>query len=176
MLLAQRYRTTSLLTAFLLGCSAIFLAMPSATAYTFNGCKWASANITYNNTTSGVNRTAFANATSEWSSKTDANLSSNTGSSNFFLVASNQGASGFGGFTTTECPGGRTFRVNSSLNTYYSNSYSAGQRQAMATHEMGHGLGLDHVSTTSAIMYRAPLSSTSIFPKTDDIRGVNALY
>lgn len=97
-------------------------------------------------------------------------------SSNFRIDARNDGNNGLGGYTEWICPVGLTTSSTSWWNTYNSNGYSAFNKQAMMVHELGHALGLAHVSSSTAIMNRNPLTTGRNTPNTDDKNGVNSLY
>ena len=147
----------------------------AAEAYTYTGCKWSSVSVLYNDTTSGVNRTAFEAGASQWSAKTDVNMSSNTGAANFFFNAAAAGTNGNDGASSWTCNSGKYFNVGSTINTTYTNGYSAVNRQKVATHEIGHGLGLQHSNINTIMYYASHLSNVSV-PASDDINGINALY
>lgn len=65
------------------------------------------------------------------------------------------------------------------LNTYYTSKYIQGKVDEVAAHELGHGIGLDHVNDQRQLMYY----NTSNYdkygintPQSDDINGAKAIY
>ncbi|MGY3718638.1 matrixin family metalloprotease [Sutcliffiella cohnii] len=62
-------------------------------------------------------------------------------------------------------------------NLYYLNrsTYSANKVKGVWAHELGHALGLDHVSGSNKLMYDND-GRTVYKPTTDEVNGVNALY
>lgn len=61
-------------------------------------------------------------------------------------------------------------------NYSYMDSMSPELRQGVFAHEIGHALGLDHVTDTTQIMCTSFDGRTAIVPGNDDIDGVNYLY
>jgi len=69
------------------------------------------------------------------------------------------------------------------LNNYYTQNYGIYQKLGSAGHEVGHLLGLQHLSTGAKIMNAYSCGSQSrwctfgvYYPQTDDINGFNAIY
>lgn len=78
------------------------------------------------------------------------------------------------GWTSQTSSGGTLTSRHVCGNTMVLAGYTANQKRAVFTHEIGHALGLAHVGSASAIMYEYV---TSLFtPQSDDIAGVNNLY
>lgn len=175
----RRVRSAATIAAAALLATSLGIAhAPKAEAYAFTTCRWPSASISYANQASGASGTAFANGASSWSSRTQVSLYS-SGSSNFFFIRNNLGGNGYDGYTNWDCGASGTFRSTASLNGHYTDSFSSQRRQAVAAHEIGHGIGLEH-SGSNALMYTSAsqfYSNTGkYYPVTDDINGINARY
>lgn len=61
------------------------------------------------------------------------------------------------------------------LNRYYTDDYSAAKRNGVATHEVGHALGLGHMGDSTSVMYPNTPGRSQTSPGSDDIKGVNTL-
>ncbi len=68
----------------------------------------------------------------------------------------NQGANGYDGWTTWTCSGTWRLSANVTLNPFYTNAFATLKKQAIWTHEFGHGLGASHTGTSSDIMWSSP--------------------
>lgn len=73
--------------------------------------------------------------------------------------------------------------ANAYLNTYYvgTSKYTTAIRNGVATHEMGHALGLDHNSSTTSVMYPYTFTSSGVCarsntPSTTDESAMASLY
>src|SRR5204862_3786877 len=69
------------------------------------------------------------------------------------------------------------FNPNAGFSTAAATPFNLSDLQAVATHEIGHLLGLDHSPLASAIMF--PLQAGRTFSRTltaDDMIGISALY
>lgn len=157
------------------------LLASAVAAYTTTGCKWANGpGVTYRILIgSGTNQTQAQNALINWSASTDVNLSASN-SSYFDITAKNDGDNGYDGYTTWVCLFGVTSSAESWVNTYNTASFPALKIQAVFSHEIGHGLGLNH-STAGNIMYTCPACTYNNYsgrylPQSDDKAGMNALY
>ena len=197
--------TVTVAAAALLATSLGVTNASRAEAYTFTSCRWPSASISYDNQASGASGSAFANGASSWSSRTDVSIYSRPGSSNFFFIrnnlgdnnydgytswdcgssgtfrstAYNLGDNNYDGYTSWDCGSSGTFRSTASINGYYTDSFPTRRRQAVAAHEIGHGIGLNH-SGSNALMYTSAANfydrTGQYYPVADDINGINARY
>ena len=171
--------TVTVAAAALLATSLGVTNASRAEAYTFTSCRWPSASISYDNQASGASGSAFANGASSWSSRTDVSLYSRPGSSNFFFIRNNLGDNNYDGYTSWDCGSSGTFRSTASINGYYTDSFPTRRRQAVAAHEIGHGIGLNH-SGSNALMYTSAANfydrTGQYYPVADDINGINARY
>lgn len=159
------------------------VAIPTAAqAYTTTGQKWGNANLRiYVATTSGDYRTSINQASSNYTSSTDVNLTNTTdGGPAFSAANTNAGATGYEGHTDWNYVGGRTTSAHSILNTYYLSGAPVARLKVVWLHELGHGLGLNHVSGTNRVMYTSAstaYTSGGVRSLTsDEISGINALY
>lgn len=98
------------------------------------------------------------------------------------LSALNKGDSGFEGITYMVWnPLTNIFiDANVTINTYYASSFTNNRRRAIWTHELGHGVGLDHSASSAVMMYKCAscvfLNYGYYTPQPDDVAGVNAIY
>ncbi|SFE87446.1 Matrixin [Paenibacillus algorifonticola] len=166
-----------------------FIFTSSALAYSFTGHTWSKTNgNTYNvsvkyATTNTTYRAAFDSAVSDWNSsqsKIKFNLSAlNVSSLNKVGTQDVDNPSLYGVCITYPISGtAKISYFTADLNIGNPNvvNYSK-TRRSTAGHELGHALGLDHVSVlVTAIMNSSRDRETVYTPQTDDINGVNALY
>jgi predicted Zn-dependent protease len=168
-------------TVLMVALGSIVAAQP-ANAYATTGCKWPtgalSINISYVN---GNFRTAINQARSNYTSATDVDLTTTDSSGPTFTAAnSNYGATGWEGQASWTCLFGTTTAVQARLNQYYlSGSEPVTRLKVVWAHEIGHGLGLDHVSTVARVMYTSASAAYNAGVTgltSDEINGINALY
>lgn len=176
----RRIRRTAL--AVVLGLFVgLGVAVPAG-AYTTTGCKWPSTNITIRqNLVNGNFRTALGQARANYDNSTDlsVSLTDNSGPT-FTAVNSNYGATGWEGQNSWVCGFGVTTSSQARLNQYYLSGLEPIARlKVVWLHELGHGFGLNHVSTVTRVMYTSASAAynAGIYGLTsDEINGINALY
>ena len=167
----------------------------AAQAYSLNGCKWNTRDISYYVPSPLVSYPVWRNASTKWGSL-DATLTwRNIANPHIYGTNENRGNTvAWTGATRTRgtvqtppsCPNGlfQTGQVEVVLNWTSISGYTAAQKEGVAVHEFGHALGLAHNSTTSggvpvAVMYpydNLRHTHNVLAPKTDDRNGVNAIY
>lgn len=163
--------------------SGLVLAPNAALAYTTTGCKWSTPNLTIDvSLTNGVFRTAINSALNNYTLGTDVNLTSTTSTGPSFTARNtNYGATGWEGQNYYVCPFGNTTSSQARINQYYlfGTSDQEGRIRVVWLHEIGHGLGLNHVTSSSRVMYTS--ASQAFFNgvrnlTSDEIAGINSLY
>ncbi len=155
----------------------------TASAYAYNGCKWSTPNLNVDIiATSGVSRTAIQSALSNYTAATDVNLTGVTTTGPTFKAQQfNYGDTGWSGLNTRVCPFGNTTSSLVQLNLYYVYNTAAyeGRMRLTWLHEIGHSLGLAHVTTVARVMYTSGLTAYNAGVRNltfDEINGINALY
>lgn len=155
--------------------------------YAHLGTKWSRMNLTYRfeNHTSDLNQAiverAFRDAFSQWSSITPLSFEElNTGGDITIRFASGtQVDPPFDGSGNTlayaYAPEIGITRFDEDEDWTDDNPPSGIDLQTVATHELGHILGLGHSSETNAVMY-AYYSSRRRTLHSDDVEGIQALY
>ncbi len=138
----------------------------------------------HSNTRAGI--CAGVNA---WSSHTDSPSTSITVSSSYadvFINMSDYGATGWNAYTTTKHNNNICYISDIKINSYNLTAYysTKGLWQALACHEFGHTLGLEHNTSTSASIMRPKTNDYYdidglpkwTVPKAADINSINAKY
>lgn len=127
-------------------------------------------------------RTALYAALNNYTLGTDTNLTGVTTSGPTFTAANNNyGATGWEGQNTWVCPFGVTTSSLARVNDYYVGNLASneGRIRVIWLHEIGHGLGLDHVATVARVMYTSASQAYNAGVRnltSDEINGINALY
>lgn len=169
-------------TALLTG--ATFIPAAPALAYTTNGCVWSGSSLRINSSgVSGSYLSGLTSAISNYNIRTDVTLTRTTASGPVFTArTSNYGATGWEGRAQVNCLSGKasTRSASSQINTHYVKSSAPLNRiKVLWLHELGHSLGLGHVSSKYRIMYPqavVPYNNGVTALTTDEINGINALY
>ena len=79
------------------------------------------------------------------------------------------------GYTTWSYSGSSFNNAQVKLNTYYTRNESASEIQGVAAHELGHAMGIGHVSSCALMYPNTPRCGIDT-PTSDDVNGINALY
>lgn len=159
------------------------LASAPAAAYATTGCKWSTGSLRIDyRYVNGTFRDTLTSAKTHYNANTDVNLSLTDSSGPAWTAAnSNYGATGWVGHSSWTCLFGNTLNSQMQLNQYYiSNTDPYYRIRLVWLHEMGHSLGLAHVSNAYRVMYSGgtgTVYSNGITTlTTDDKNGINALY
>lgn len=110
------------------------------------------------------------------------NLKGVTTSGPTFTAANNNyGATGWEGHNEWNCLFANTTSSVARVNDYYAANLisNAARIKMIWLHEVGHGLGLGHVSTVARVMYTSASGAYNAGVRTltsDEIKGINALY
>lgn len=164
-----------------------FAAAQYAYAYELLGGKHKTNNITY--TTRDFNGTyekigqQLGNAIADWNATStkitfSAHLGSTTIRPQIVIKSDDYGKTGWSGRATNYREWVTTGDYVDSVvqgNLYYLNNYGASTVKGVWAHELGHALGLDHVSGDNKLMYDND-GRTVYKPTSDEINGVNSLY
>lgn len=158
-------------------------------AYTTSGDRFQSATINYQlGTLTSYDRTAFLNGISDWDGTgTPIWFVQSSSNPRMYLYDENDGNNGYIGYEDDSISGfwcqngyNQTLIAYVKLNTYYTSGMQGDIHsiESTAGHELGHGLGLNHV-TFPALMYPSEdrYYSWGIYkPQQDDENGVNYIY
>lgn len=152
-----------------------------ASAYTTTGCDWGTLNINVDGSyTSGYFSTGLDQAISNYYGSTNLYLRRQNSSGNSFTAQnSNYGATGWEGNTNWSCFFGTTNSATARLNMYYLQSAPTARLKVVWLHELGHGLGLGHVSSAYRVMYTSASAAYNNGIRSltsDETSGINALY
>ncbi|CAM2773798.1 matrixin family metalloprotease [Paenibacillus sediminis] len=174
--------STLLLSSSLLFLSALFVPT-SASAYNLLGGKYGVTTIGFNyQGTSATYNLATATGISAWkNANVDVSFESHSaGETNTILFYNDSYGANIG--WNAQCANkpvhtsGTYTKSIIDFNTSTMDSMSNAQRQGVSAHEIGHALGLDHVSDKYQIMCTWGDGRVATSPGSDDIKGVNYLY
>ncbi|GAB1644159.1 hypothetical protein KRMM14A1259_45820 [Krasilnikovia sp. MM14-A1259] len=163
-----------------------------ALAYTRIGCKFQGTNPALHykkNAATASHWTATVEGAKRWNAvNAPGSFASTTGSTyNIFVTEQSFLDHSIFAQTTGTCTSGGTWQNNSTRftwNTEGTVGLNATQQRMIATHELGHSLGLNHMNTSSCSGTKSVMAQGSIKwscgwgtePWPDDINGVNAIY
>lgn len=152
-----------------------------ASAYTTTGCDWGTLNIKVDGSyANGTFSTALDQAISNYYGSTVLYLQRQNSSGNSFKAEnSSYGATGWEGYTNWSCLYGTTHSATSRLNQYYLGSAVTARLKVVWLHELGHGLGLNHVSSVYHVMYPSATTAYNNGVRaltSDEITGINTIY
>ena len=162
--------------------AAAMIPASSASAWVAESgnCTWSTSSIQLGvGGTSGTYRDTLKAARDNYNATTDVTITVTTSSSPAWQAyATNLGATGWEGQETRLC---LSHKIHSSMrmNTHYAGSRTATNKKVIWLHEIGHGLGLGHVSSAYRVMYKSASEaySNGITSLTSDEKaGINALY
>ena len=148
------------------------------------GCYWSNKTVTLENyAVYNIDVTAWNNGLNSWDSTAQPYRYSVTSSSpNVLLNDTDNSSVGWDGLTSYSCSGGYFSGTNTStLNYYYTQSYSQAEANSPAAHELGHDLGLAH-ENGAVLMNPYTCGAGSRWctygintPQSDDVTDVNGL-
>jgi len=178
-----RRRLAKLLVIVALAASSLAIGS-AANAWVTTTCHFPSTSIRYDAWSYYSETVSSANS---WNSGTDVTLSAFSGSTPKITLQGYTGSAGIWGYMSVpSCSSGHwTGNPFIGVNHYYMSDASTNSRRNTITHEMGHALGVGHVSTSCGygwnrgIMHPTKASYTTCgwyTPQDDDKGGVNARY
>lgn len=177
----RRVGLARIATAVAISAATVLASAAPASAYSTTGAKWPATNIQINySLVNGDYRSGFTSAVGNYRLSTDVNLTGTLNSGPTFTARNtNYGASGWEGQASWTAPFGVTTSAQIRLNDYYLQNAPVARLKVVWLHEIGHGLGLDHVSTVARVMYTSATSAYNAGVRnltSDEINGINALY
>lgn len=161
-----------------------------AEAYAFNGCRW---NISGSREISWIPASLDATyegnaawAADGWTATAAGHITvpEDTVAAKIAISAPNLGP-GVVGASSWSCSGGFfTGQPVSAYNRYYTDGYVSAKKRSVMVHELGHTLGLDHVTTSCTSPPSGMMQPTIAWyetcgwygPHADDISGIIARY
>ena len=152
----------------------------SAEAATYTDSRWGTNSLRFNVlAVSGRARTAIQDASINYTSVTDVDVAVSTSYSAWAAENRYFGNAQIQGRSYWKWRDGITYEAQCCLNNYWGENASTDALRVVWLHEMGHALGLDHVSNNREVMYEnaASVYSRGIYALTVDARnGINYLY
>ncbi|WP_284292481.1 matrixin family metalloprotease [Luteimicrobium album] len=154
-----------------------------AMAYTKTGCKWHSAELKIRTSSvASTYSTGISYAILDYNNRTQApHITRTTASGPSWTAASgNYGATGWEAHAQWSCPLGIQANCAMKLNTHYlSGTETDVNDRIVWSHEMGHCMGLDHVSGLHHVMYTSATKAYNdgvVQLTSDEVNGINAIY
>ncbi|CAN5168311.1 hypothetical protein BH11ACT2_BH11ACT2_04870 [soil metagenome] len=188
----SRSLITIALATLLVATGAAIIQPSSAQAYATNGCKFAGTAptipIKYSTLVTSNTITAMNGAIGRWNATIPLTLLTTTATGYKVLVTELSSTEDYWAVTQGSCAtgGGKTWSgvVSITWNTPLTGNPSTTGRRMIGTHELGHSMGLNHVSATSCSSTHAVMGQGTwkfscgwgTEPWTDDINGINAVY
>lgn len=159
------------------------LALNDAQAYSLLGGKHRTTSLTYkiNSSLTSTYHSSFKSAVAAWDAAVSLSFGPQVGTNRPQIVVNGKdfGNTGWNAQNTNY----REFVITGDYvdsvidaNYYYMKDMTEFKRQGVFGHELGHSLGLDHVTDTSQIMCTSKDGRAVNKPGNDDIKGVNAIY
>jgi hypothetical protein len=158
----------------------LLLVPASSQAYNYFSYKWYGVGgLTYkwgsNLQGSSISRTAFEYAVSDWNATPTPVLLTNDATSQNTLNTENIQDSNLYGDCVVNYSGTSINYFTAMINVGNPNTSNTTIARSAGSHEIGHGLGLDH-STSPSIMNTGRDRSLTYKPQQDDITGINNRY